>query len=91
MEAKCSPELWQWSKRLQTTRYKKIVTFTFTDVRTSNLVVVLSCFCGVPFLMRGLVCHLSFSVCSNLSVFTSSILKPYCSVILLPLISNCLY
>jgi hypothetical protein len=29
--------------------------------------------CGAPSLTRGRVCNLSFSVCSNLSVFTSSI------------------
>jgi hypothetical protein len=32
-----------------------------------------SCFCGAPSLTRGRVCRLSFSVISNLSVFTSSI------------------
>jgi hypothetical protein len=37
---------------------------------------LLSCLCGAPFLMRGRVCHLSFSVCSNLPVFTSSIYVP---------------
>jgi hypothetical protein len=34
---------------------------------------LLSCLCGAPSLTRGRVCHLSFSVYSNLSVFTSSI------------------
>jgi hypothetical protein len=34
---------------------------------------LLSCLCGVPSLTRGQVCNLSFSVCSNLPVFTSSI------------------
>jgi hypothetical protein len=34
---------------------------------------LLSCLCGAPSLTRGRVCHLSFSVCSNLPVFTSSI------------------
>jgi hypothetical protein len=34
---------------------------------------LLSCLCGVPSLTRGRVCHLSFLVCSNLSVFTSRI------------------
>jgi hypothetical protein len=32
-----------------------------------------SCLCGAPSLTRGPVCHLSFSVCSNLSAFASSI------------------
>jgi hypothetical protein len=34
---------------------------------------LLSCLCGAPSLTRGQVCHLSFSVYSNLPVFTSSI------------------
>jgi hypothetical protein len=31
---------------------------------------LLSCLCGALSLTRGRVCHMSFSVCSNLSVFT---------------------
>jgi hypothetical protein len=33
---------------------------------------LLSCLFGAPSLTRGRVCHLSFSVCNNSSVFTSS-------------------
>jgi hypothetical protein len=34
---------------------------------------LLSCLCGAPSMTRSRVCYLSFSVYSNLSVFTSSI------------------
>jgi hypothetical protein len=34
---------------------------------------LLSCLCGAPSLTRGRVCHMSFSVCSKLPVFASSI------------------
>jgi hypothetical protein len=34
---------------------------------------LLLCLCEAPSLTRGQVCHLSFSVCSNLLVFTPSI------------------
>jgi hypothetical protein len=38
---------------------------------------VLPCLCGAPYLTRGRVCYLSFSVCSKLPVFTSSIYVTY--------------
>jgi hypothetical protein len=39
----------------------------------SLLSKLLSCLCRAPFLTRCRVCHLSFSVCSNLPASTSSI------------------
>jgi hypothetical protein len=49
------------------------VSSPFWDLVLPSVRSLLSCLCGAPSLTRGRVCHSSFSVHSNLPVFTSSV------------------